>query len=627
MSCLLPAAGSERLKESKSEGLTALETRQINKSLFVLGKVISTLAEKKHHHAAAAASAAAAGSGRGGMGASPLPTPDGAGAARFSSARGLGGGIAGGSSDAGSVSDAGSAFGRGVSGAGRRSGASRPAHSAATGGSGTDGWEGYAGSAGLDPHIPYRDSKLTKVSDVAAAWLALITHAAVSVTARRTVSSPHVVDAALAMQLLSDSLGGTALTLMIATVSPAAMYVEETLNTLQYAMRASRIQNAPVVRIDTKDALLASLKKETKSLRREVDALRALVGIPLDAPADEVMSYLAAVLERRGDGAAAGSSVGGRYYAAPVVTDESPSFIVPATGGTAADTGIAMAATGRDVDIAPRLPTPLASASSAATSHSIHSPMPSAFAAHPAGGSHAAGHAGVPAGASTAPVAGGTTGPSFTVRHTVSSSARSMDGSTSLVPRPPSRSADGSAAGVVPAPSRRGLLAAAGGAALASPGSFAASTVGGAAAGLPSARHSHADSSFRADDGAPIVPAGHAPVPVPPPVGSVVVTATAHRTAGPAPFVAELLPPSSGSVMLPSGADATSGLTHGGASSGDITSPSSAPANHQLPARVPSIPVVRTGGRSRLSAAQPINMPSVRGSAPSAGDGPFDGPF
>jgi hypothetical protein len=40
-------AGSERLKESKSQGDMVKETGNINKSLFILGKVISTLTDKK----------------------------------------------------------------------------------------------------------------------------------------------------------------------------------------------------------------------------------------------------------------------------------------------------------------------------------------------------------------------------------------------------------------------------------------------------------------------------------------------------------------------------------------------------------------------------------------------------
>ena len=40
-------AGSERLKESKAKGDMIKETGNINKSLFTLGKVISSLTDKK----------------------------------------------------------------------------------------------------------------------------------------------------------------------------------------------------------------------------------------------------------------------------------------------------------------------------------------------------------------------------------------------------------------------------------------------------------------------------------------------------------------------------------------------------------------------------------------------------
>lgn len=43
-------AGSERLKESKTSGLMAKEAQQINKSLFTLGKIISTLSKKQNTH-------------------------------------------------------------------------------------------------------------------------------------------------------------------------------------------------------------------------------------------------------------------------------------------------------------------------------------------------------------------------------------------------------------------------------------------------------------------------------------------------------------------------------------------------------------------------------------------------
>jgi hypothetical protein len=104
-------AGSERLKESKSQGEMIKETGNINKSLFVLGKVISALTDKKNNK----------------------------------------------------------------------------------------------------QHIPYRDSKLTK--------------------------------------LLMDSIGGTAKTLMIACISPSNVYADETMSTLNYSARAMNIKNKPIMQV------------------------------------------------------------------------------------------------------------------------------------------------------------------------------------------------------------------------------------------------------------------------------------------------------------------------------------------------------------------------------------------
>ena len=48
-------------------------------------------------------------------------------------------------------------------------------------------------------------------------------------------------------KLLMNSLGGSALALIVACCSPAASVVEETLSTLMYAQRAKNIINRPVV--------------------------------------------------------------------------------------------------------------------------------------------------------------------------------------------------------------------------------------------------------------------------------------------------------------------------------------------------------------------------------------------
>ena len=82
---------------------------------------------------------------------------------------------------------------------------------------------------GAKSHIPYRDSKLTR--------------------------------------LLQDSLGGNSHTLMIACVSPADTNLEETISTLRYADRARKIKNKPIVNQDGKDAEIAKLKREVAELR------------------------------------------------------------------------------------------------------------------------------------------------------------------------------------------------------------------------------------------------------------------------------------------------------------------------------------------------------------------------
>ncbi|XP_033697784.1 kinesin-like protein KIF17 isoform X8 [Tursiops truncatus] len=78
-------------------------------------------------------------------------------------------------------------------------------------------------------HIPYRDSKLTR--------------------------------------LLQDSLGGNTKTLMVACLSPADNNYAETLSTLRYANRAKNIKNKPCINEDPKDALLREYQEEIKKLR------------------------------------------------------------------------------------------------------------------------------------------------------------------------------------------------------------------------------------------------------------------------------------------------------------------------------------------------------------------------
>ena len=138
-------AGSESLRESQSKGESAKETGHINKSLFTLGNVISSLADSKK---------------RGG-------------------------------------------------------------------------------------HIPYRDSKLTR--------------------------------------LLQESLGGHGRTLMLACCSPSSHYLEETTNTLNFASRAKNIANRPIA-ADTGVNMLQSMQQQIRALQEENMNLRSQLSSAPQAP-------------------------------------------------------------------------------------------------------------------------------------------------------------------------------------------------------------------------------------------------------------------------------------------------------------------------------------------------------
>ena len=87
---------------------------------------------------------------------------------------------------------------------------------------------------GKTKHIPYRDSKLTR--------------------------------------LLQDSLGGNTKTLMISCISPADYNYEETLSTLRYASRAINIANKPKINEDPKDAMLREYQAEILQLRQLLES-------------------------------------------------------------------------------------------------------------------------------------------------------------------------------------------------------------------------------------------------------------------------------------------------------------------------------------------------------------------
>ncbi|KAI9888673.1 MAG: hypothetical protein M1814_006528 [Vezdaea aestivalis] len=75
-------------------------------------------------------------------------------------------------------------------------------------------------------------------------------------------------------RLLQDSLGGNAITYMIACVTPAEFHLSETLNTVQYAQRARAIQSKPriqqVADEGDKQALIERLRAEVAFLREQI---------------------------------------------------------------------------------------------------------------------------------------------------------------------------------------------------------------------------------------------------------------------------------------------------------------------------------------------------------------------
>jgi hypothetical protein len=88
---------------------------------------------------------------------------------------------------------------------------------------------------GKSSHIPYRDSKLTRI--------------------------------------LQDSLGGNTKTVMCANAGPADYNYDESLSTLRYANRAKNIKNRPVINEDPKDAMLKEYQDEISRLRKQLSQM------------------------------------------------------------------------------------------------------------------------------------------------------------------------------------------------------------------------------------------------------------------------------------------------------------------------------------------------------------------
>ena len=55
----------------------------------------------------------------------------------------------------------------------------------------------------------------------------------------------------------------------IACVSPSVLCESETLSTLRYANRAKNIENAPIIKTDSKENVINRLKREVRKLKDE----------------------------------------------------------------------------------------------------------------------------------------------------------------------------------------------------------------------------------------------------------------------------------------------------------------------------------------------------------------------
>ncbi|KAG6938220.1 kinesin family member 14 [Chelydra serpentina] len=98
--------------------------------------------------------------------------------------------------------------------------------------------------------------------------------------------------------LLKESLGGNSKTAMIATVSPAAAHVEETLSTLRYASQARSIINVAKVNEDSNAVLIRELKVEIEKLRTAQQCSQGIDVLKYEASLQEIQ-YLKEQLAER----------------------------------------------------------------------------------------------------------------------------------------------------------------------------------------------------------------------------------------------------------------------------------------------------------------------------------------
>jgi len=75
--------------------------------------------------------------------------------------------------------------------------------------------------------------------------------------------------------LLMESLANNGSTLMIANVSPSALFLSETTNTLTFATKAANISGKKVKKVTSDESELESLRREVIKYKRQSDALAA----------------------------------------------------------------------------------------------------------------------------------------------------------------------------------------------------------------------------------------------------------------------------------------------------------------------------------------------------------------
>jgi hypothetical protein len=100
---------------------------------------------------------------------------------------------------------------------------------------------GNDSNAAAASHVPYRDSKLTR--------------------------------------LLQDSLGGSAYTTVVACVSPVPAWADESVSTLRFAERAKKMKNSPKIARDPMSQKMAELLEENRLLKERVQELEEQLGL------------------------------------------------------------------------------------------------------------------------------------------------------------------------------------------------------------------------------------------------------------------------------------------------------------------------------------------------------------